>query len=168
MKRIVITAAAFGVLAIAGCTSTTTAAKTSAVAPATPSSTASATPAATPAPVPSPDGTYTGSCDYILAGSTAANSYLVGEVDLTNTGNIGTVNRVRMTWPQEGSPPVAAHHTVRVAAGASKVVRFHVSAGSIDAGSPVIDQLQSWQSGHGDRNGCTDKVTIIRTYGAAH
>jgi len=124
-------------------------------------------PAAAPAPAPSPDGNYTGSGDYTLSPTVYGNNYLVGEVDLTNTGNIGTVIRVKFTWPQEGYPPIKAVKTVRVPYGASKTVRFHVSAGNV-SNSNVIDLLQSWQEGHNFKDGFTYKATIIDTFGAVH
>lgn len=163
MKRIAIAAAALGVLAIAGCNATT-AAKTSSVATAAPGSTTSATPAAAPAPTPSPDGTFTGSCDYTLGSDpVGGTAVFVGEVDLANTGNVGTITRVKITWPQEGFSPIAAFRTVRTAAGQHKAVRFHRAADGNE-----VDLLQSWQTGHDYRAGCTYHATITGTYGAAH
>ena len=123
-------------------------------------------PAAVPA-APNPKGTYSGSCDYTLASGVYSNDHLVGEVDLTNTGNIGTVTKVRITWPQEGYAPITARKTVRLPAGQTIPVRFHVSAGSIGGGSNVIDLLQSYQSSH-NGTGCTYHAAIISTYGSAH
>ncbi len=117
-----------------------------------------------PAPVPSPDGTYSGSCDYTLTSdfSSSISGHLIGEIDLENTGNVGTIDRVRITWPQEGFPPIVATRTVRTPAGASKTVRFHVAASS-----NMIDELQSWQEHHNLRDGCHYRATITGTYGGA-
>jgi hypothetical protein len=121
------------------------------------------TPSTAPAPAPSPDGTYSGSCDYTLSNAIYGNDHLTGEVDLKNTGNIGTVNRVRISWPQEGYAPIVAHKTVRVPAGGSKVVRFHVPVASM---GNVITNLQSWQERHNFRDGCHYRTTIIDTFGS--
>jgi hypothetical protein len=66
-----------------------------------------------PAAAPNPQGNYNGSCDYTLGNSPATGTAtLVGEVDLTNNGNIGTIVKVRMTWPQEGYPPITVRKTI--------------------------------------------------------
>lgn len=133
----------------------------------TPGSSASSASPAAPAPAPSPNGTYTGSGDYTLSPTLYGDNYLIGEVDVTNTGNVGIIARVKFTWPQEGYPPIVAHKTVRIRYGATKVVRFHVNVGNV-SNSNVIDLLQSWQSGHGYANGYHWTATIIGTYGATH
>ncbi len=117
-----------------------------------------------PAPVPSPDGTYSGSCDYTLSDSFSMSDAgtLIGEIDLENTGNVGTIDHVRITWPQEGFAPIVATRTVRAPAGASKTVRFHVTASQ-----NVISELQSWQEHHNLRDGCHYRATITGTYGGA-
>lgn len=135
---------------------------TAAQQPATPAASPATTTAPPAPPAPSPDGSFQGSCDYQLgddpAGGTAV---LVGEVDLDNTGNIGTVVHVRITWPQEGAAPVAATRTVRVPAGAQgQPARFRLHA-SVD----VIESLQSWQERHDFKDGCTYAAEITGTYG---
>lgn len=119
----------------------------------------------TPAPVPSPDGTFRGSCDYSLNDNFDLSSNIqgkfLGEVNLENTGNIGTVQTVRVTWPQFGLSPIVRTRTVHVAAGASRTVQFHVPATT-----DMISSWQSWQERHNFRDGCKYRATIVRTYGS--
>jgi hypothetical protein len=154
---------------VAGALTSTSSSSTSGSSLAAPSAppASSGPPAATtaPAPVPSPDGKYSGSCDYTLSDSFNGNDHLVGEIDAKNTGNIGVVLRTRITWPQEGTPPIVAHRTVKVAWGQKKVVRFSVP---VSNSGNVIDLLQSWQEHHNFRDGCTYHAAIIRTFGEAH
>lgn len=157
-------AATAAALALAGCAS---AHNSASPAGHTPSALVPSTPATSAAPTPDPKGTYTGSCNYTLASNPSGTDWLTGEVDLTNTGNIGTVVRVVIKWPQEGFAPIRAERTVHTAAGATKAVSFHVSAGSIDGNSNVISNLQAWESGHNyPSDDCTYKTTIISTFGS--
>lgn len=128
---------------------------------------AATTPAA---PTANPAGTATGSCDYTLSDSLDGIDWLTAEVDLTSTGNVGAVVRVVVKWPQEGFAPIKAVKTVRMPYGASDLpVRFHVSAGSIQDGSNVIGNLQSWISGHNyPSNYCSYKEAMISTFGTVH
>jgi hypothetical protein len=116
-------------------------------------------------PAPSPDGTYQGSCDYLLDVGGQMGAYaLVGEIDLSNTGNVGVIVHTRITWPQEGSPPVTMRKTVHLPFGATdKPVRFRMSATSEE-----IDALQSWQGSHDFKDGCTYHASFASTYGPAH
>ena len=124
--------------------------------------TTQAAPAA-PAPAPSPDGTYTGSCDYTLGSDPVdGTAVAVGEIDVTNTGNIGTDLRVTISWPQEGYDPITAVRHIRLPAGASRAVRFHVPLSGTQ-----LDNLQNWQEGHGFADGCGYHSVITGTYGAA-
>ena len=135
--------------------------------PASPAAATSSPPAAPAPPTPNPQGTYQGSCNYTIASSPSQQDTLTGEVDVTNTGNIGTVVRVRISWPQEGYAPIARHRTVRVRPGATKAVRFHVPVGNSWDGSNVISNLQAWQTGHGLRDGCRYRGGIVNTFGQA-
>lgn len=130
--------------------------------PVTSAAPAATTTTPTVADTPNPDGTYSGSCDYTLSDnfSSGTAGTLVGEVDLRNTGNIGTVDRVRITWPQEGFAPIARTRTVHVPAGKSMAVRFHVPASQ-----NMIAELQSWQERHNLRDGCTYHAAITGTLG---
>jgi hypothetical protein len=153
-------------LAVAGCgTATHITAKTSTGQPA-----AAATQAPAPAAAPSPGGTGSGSCNYTLSASVSGTDWLTAEVDLTNTGNVAAVVRVTVAWPQEGFSPITSTRTVRLPYGATgKPVRFHVSAGSTESGSNVIENLQSWESGHNyPSNDCTYNETFLRTFGPTH
>lgn len=121
------------------------------------------TSAAPAAAAPNPSGTYNGSCDYTLGddpvGGTAR---AIGEVDLHNNGNIGTKVHVRITWPQEGYAPITATRNLRTTPGERTAVRFHEPLPQTE-----IERLQSWQSNHGYKDGCTYKVVILGTFGAA-
>jgi hypothetical protein len=119
------------------------------------------TPAYTPPATPNPDGTYRGSCDYILPDNFPGTYHAIGEIDTHNTGNIGTVIKAVITWPQEGSAPIRMARTVRTAVGSHKVIRFRKAITSSQ-----IDLLQSWQEHHGLRDGCTYKVSMIDTFGS--
>ncbi|HMH91209.1 MAG TPA: hypothetical protein VK586_09010 [Streptosporangiaceae bacterium] len=115
------------------------------------------------AATPDPKGTYTGSCDYTLGDNPGGNpgtAVATGEVDVVNTGNIGTVDTVTITWPQEGYAPLAMHATVKIAAGATLPVPFHVPLTSAQ-----VDNLQGYQLGHPGEDGCTYGATITDTYG---
>ena len=129
---------------------------------ASPAAPSSPPPAA--APAPNPQGTYSGSCNYLLGSSPATGTAVaVGEIDLTNTGNIGEVTKARITWPQEGFAPLRETRTVHVAAGTTKRVSF-----SMPLSSNQISALQAWQTGHNYADGCTYRATITGTYGTAH
>ena len=151
--------------AIVGPPKSQPASRTQAAASTTAPAAAATSAAPTPAPVPSPNGTFQGSCDYTLTNNIYGNDHLIGEVDLTNTGNIGTVVRVRITWPQEGYAPITARKTVRTKPGTTTPVRFHIP---VSSSGNVINQLQSWQLSHNDRTGCTYDAKVVRTFGSAH
>lgn len=121
-----------------------------------------AAPTTAPPPTAAPDGTYRGSCDYTLGSDpVGGTARAIGEVDLTNTGNVGTVVVVRITWPQEGYGPLVMTRTVRTAPGERKAVRFHRPLSQNQ-----IDLLQSWQDAHNFRDGCTYKASIVKTWGS--
>jgi hypothetical protein len=166
MRNIAIAAAAIASLATITACGSTAAHDSSSTASQAASSSVPASPSAAAAPaVPEPDGTYSGSCDYTLSDdfTSSISGTLTGEIDIKNTGNVGSIIRARITWPQEGYIPVAAHRTVHVRYGSSKTVRFH-----LPATSNVIDNLQSWQEHHGFRDGCTFRATITGFFGTAH
>jgi hypothetical protein len=113
-------------------------------------------------PAPSPAGTYTGSCDYTIGDDPVdGTSVAIGEVDIVNTGNIGTVDTVTITWPQEASAPLTKTATVKVGVGVTDPVGFH-----LPMSYNQITLLQSYQSNHGFEDGCTYKVTITDTFGS--
>jgi hypothetical protein len=122
---------------------------------------ASSPPAA--APSPSPNGTYQGSCNYDLGSNPAGGTAVAtGDVEVTNTGNVGTVLQVQITWPQEGYAPLSMIKTVKVATGVTKDVPFHMPLTE-----DQLSNLQNWQLGHDDDDGCTYKSTIINVFGPA-
>lgn len=132
-----------------------------------PSSTAPASPppaAAVPAAVvPSPDGTFQGSCDYSLGDSPATGTaQAIGDVDAVNTGNIGIVVKLTITWPQEGFAPLKLSKTVRVPQGGDVDMQFHRPLSG-----DQVDRLQSYQSGHGYDDGCTYRGEMTDTFGTA-
>lgn len=115
-----------------------------------------------PAATPSPDGTYQGACDYDLgdnpAGGTGA---ATGDIDTTNTGNIGIKIRLTITWPQEGYASLSQSKTVRLAPGHESDVMFHLPL-SYDQ----LDRLQNWQADHDYKDGCTYAGKITGVFGA--
>ena len=113
-------------------------------------------------PYPSPDGTYQGACDYTL-GNDPANGTAVatGDIQTTNTGNIGIVIKLTLTWPQQGYSPLSETKTVSVPDGGSMDVQFNMQL-TYDQ----LSNLQNWQSGHTD-TGCTYTGTITGTFGVA-
>jgi hypothetical protein len=113
-----------------------------------------------PPAVPKPKGKYTGTCDYTLVfASEAHTGDLIGQVNLTNTGNIGTVLKVRMSWTQVGYRPITLIKNVKVPYRGHKVVPFHRPASQTE-----IDRLQA--ANYGDE--CSYKATITDTFGTAH
>ena len=116
----------------------------------------------TPAPVTaSPNGTYQGACDYTLGNNPVGGTAVAtGDIQDTNTGNIGTVVRVKITWPQQGYPSLAMTKKIRLAAGESQDVQFHKPLTQDE-----ISNLQNWQTGHNYQDGCTYKATIMHTFG---
>jgi hypothetical protein len=91
---------------------------------------------------PDPHAELDGSCDYEL--STNINDYerhagdLAAEVSVTNTGNIGVVITVTISWPQYGRKPILGSRSVRVAVEQTVTVQF-----TRVATSPEISRLQS-------------------------
>jgi len=135
--------------------------------PSSPPDAASSQAAATSAPpaptsvTPSPNGTYQGSCNYTLGNNPVGGTAVAtGDVEVTNTGNIGTIDRVKITWPQQGYAPLAMTKRIRLSAGGNQDVQFHMPLTS-----DQISNLQNWQTGHNYQDGCTYKATIMSTFG---
>ncbi len=132
-----------------GSTTAPVAAATSAAAPA-------------PAPVPSPAGTISGSCDTSLSDSLYGQNWLTASVTASNTGNIGTIVRIKVSWPLQGFAPIVKVKKVRTAAGSSAQVEFRV---------PVNDQqisaFQDMQLSSSNSNVCSYRATITGTFGTA-
>lgn len=152
-------------LAVGGTTTGTTAGHASPAASAAPAAAPSSAPAPAPSPVPSPDATGTGSCDVSLSSSINGPNYLVSEVDVTNTGNVGAVIRVKVSWPQVGFAPIVKHKTVRVPFGQAAHVNLSVNANNYS--SDIIGNFQNYQLSH-NGDPCSYSLTIESTFGQAH
>lgn len=154
-----------GAALVAGCQSSSSSTATTQVHTSHPSMAASASvPADTPQAVtPSTSGTYEGACAYTLGDNPSGGTAVAtGDIDVTNTGNIGEVIKLKITWPQQGYSPLADTKTVRLAKGQEQDVQFnHPLTGG------QLDNLQNWQTGHGFKDGCTYNGTIVSTFGAA-
>ena len=159
MRKRVVAAVLLG-LAVTGCSVTgTLSSQNQRVKTTTPST-------STPVPAtPKPAGTASGSCNYTLSSTLSGPNYLIGEVDLSNTGNVGSVVRVRIGWPQEGSVDITKIKTVHLPYGAHNwPVHFKVLADD-----SVITNLQDWEEGHGlPQNDCSYHTAIINTFGQTH
>jgi hypothetical protein len=151
------------IVVIAGLAGGTKTAKVPVVTPVTAPASSQPAPTQPAAVVPSPDGTFQGSCNYDLgsdpAGGTAT---ATGDIDATNTGNIGIVVRLTITWPQEGFSPLKMTRTIRLPKGGEQDVQFHRPL-SYDQ----ISRLQDYQTGHGFKDGCTYKGEMTSTFGQA-
>lgn len=120
-------------------------------------------PAPQPSAVPSPGGTVKGSCDYDLGNDPVnGTAEAVGDIDAQNTGNVGIVLQITITWPQEGHSPLRMSKTVRVPYGADQDFQF-----SRRLTQDELSRLQDYQLGHTD-SGCTYDGTVTGTFGAAH
>ena len=113
---------------------------------------------------PQPDGTFQGACDYTLGDSPSTGTAdAIGDIDATNTGNVGIVVKLTITWPQEGYSPIKQVKTVRIGYGGEKDVQFHRPLTGTE-----LDRLQSYQLGHGGSgDGCTYHGEMTGTFGAA-
>jgi hypothetical protein len=123
-------------------------------------SAAPTTSAPPPPPTPNPAGTITGSCDVSLSSSLYGQNYLTAQANADNTGNIGTIVRVRVSWPLQGFAPITQTRTVRVAAGATSQVEFHAAV--------TQDQVSEFQDEQLSANGsdpCHYRGTITGTWG---
>lgn len=119
------------------------------------------TPSITPdaAPEPQPSGTFRHSCDYVLGdGSnyTSTGYRFVADVNLQNTGNVGTVNQVTATWFLAGGGKVTETKSVRIPTGQRTRVGF-----TKPVGGDEIDLHQSLTVGRT----CHVKVGITDTFG---
>jgi hypothetical protein len=106
---------------------------------------------------PNPDGTFAGTCDYLLGDfseGTESGYKLVAGGDAKNTGNIGIVARLDAKWDQLGSEPVTASKTVRLQPGQTKDINVSVLA--------TQGQIDAHQSANGD---CDTELTIVSSFG---
>jgi|SRR5579859_1481367 len=122
-----------------------------------------ASPSASPFAVPSPSATAQGACGYDLSSDPVnGTAVATGDVLVNNTGNIGAVIKVTITWPQQGYSPLSMTKTVRIGSGASNDVQFHTG---LDMSQ--LTNLQNWQLGHPGSDGCTYDATITDVFGNA-
>jgi len=118
---------------------------------------------AAPEPVPSPAGNISGACDVSLSDSIYGQNYLTATVTATNTGNIGTIVRIKVAWPLQGFPSITKVKTVHTAAGSTKQVQFRAPVSESQ-----VSQFQDMQLSSSDDNPCSYHATILSTYGSAH
>jgi hypothetical protein len=122
----------------------------------------------TPAPVvPSPNATGSGQCDTSLSPSLNGPNYLVASVQVTNTGNIGEVTRVKVAWPQEGFPSIVRHTDVRLNEGASTTVNLRVSSADYPS-QDIIGNFQNVQLNDAGNDPCNYSLGVQSTFGTAH
>jgi len=107
------------------------------------------------AEAPDPDGTYEGTCDYLLGDGGAEGYRFIADAKMVNTGNIGTVNDIKAVWYLGGGGKIVKEKTVRTNANTTKRVGFDFPASS--------DDIDRHQSVEGD---CKVVVTIVDTFGA--
>jgi hypothetical protein len=147
-------------------TPNTTSAASPSASPSAATPVATTAPAPAPAPVPSPNAKGRGSCDVSLSSSIDGTSYLVSVVDITNTGNIGQMIRVRVAWPQVGFAPIVQHKLIRVPFGKTVHANLHVAADP--NGADIIGNFQTYQLSHLNGDPCDYTLTEVSTFGAAH
>lgn len=160
MRIIPIAAAALAVTALAGCKATGDAGGSLATPPAGKTSNTATAEANTP---PDPKAKLTGSCDYELGDGMGGNYSLNAEVDVKNTGNIGLLVNVKVSWPQFGTSPVVASKKVKVPYRKTVTVRFKKHASMTQ-----ITRIQNWQERHDFDDGCKYKGDLIETSGQPH
>lgn len=164
MNKLVVGVAVVAAAGLAGGCASTAHSLTAPSAPA--SSAPAAAPAAAPSPTPSPNGTFQFSCDTDTGATIYSEAKLTGEVDLTNTGNVGTIIRVRFAWKQEAYPSVVQTKVVRTRPGSHYVVRFHYNAGTFATDTAPLDRNLAWSENHGYRTACAAKASLVRPFGA--
>ncbi len=117
-----------------------------------------------PAPVPDPKGKVSGNCDMLLNSNftSSVTGWLVADVEIRNSGNVGYVANAKAVWKQAGSAPIVKVKPVTVPYGRTKTAHFKVP---IDQ-----NQVSAYQSapGYFDNRACSFTATIMRTVGPAH
>ena len=122
--------------------------------------TAPSTSAPPPAPAPSPAGSITGSCDVSLSTSLDGQDYLTAQVNADNTGNIGTILHLRVSWPLQGFAPITQTRTARVAAGTTSQEEFHEAVTE-----DQVSEFQDEQLAASGSDPCHYSGTITGTWG---
>jgi len=100
---------------------------------------------------PNPDAEYDLTCDYLLGDPDY--SFVAGG-DVTNTGNIGVVAEVKVSWTLLGSDPVTTTKSIRLKPGKTKDVQISLPAS--------MDQIDAHQSADGD---CDVTAAMVDTFG---
>ncbi len=118
-----------------------------------------------PPAVPKPAGKVSGSCDMLLNSNftSSVTGWLVADVEIRNSGNVGYVANAKAVWKQAGSAPIVKVKPVTVPYGRSKAVHFKLP---IDQ-----NQVSAFQAAPGYESGntpCSFTATIMRTVGPAH
>ncbi len=94
-------------------------------------------------------------CDYLLGDSVDDDEYrFVAGGTLENTGNVGTVVRVKVEWKLLGDDPVTFSRNLRVKRGFKRDVQIKVPA--------TGDQIDAHQSADDD---CKPRAKIVDTFG---
>jgi hypothetical protein len=112
---------------------------------------------------PNPKGKTTGSCDMLLNDdyNSSTVGWLVADVRVTNTGNVGLKVNTKAVWKQAGSAPIVKIKPVRVPVGRAKTAHFKVP---IDQNTvSAYQSAPGYISGNG--NPCSTTATIMGTYG---
>jgi hypothetical protein len=125
----------------------------------------SPTPSPAP-PAPNAKASYTlVAADYSIPSGIYQPVYLTGEIDVSNTGNVGIRVRCKLGWQELGSPDATMTITHKVPIGAQKRFIYKLNVGSFSGnGQTVINNIQSWQNGNSGQFG-HDHCTILSTYG---
>lgn len=137
----------------------------------TPASTATAqaplaAPATTPSALPDPHASGTGTCGVLLDPSLGSNDYLTAFVTVHNTGNVGEVVRVRVTWPQVGFADVVRHKSLRVPWHATRHVSLRVPTAAL--GYDAVGAFQDTPDYQHGNDPCSYRLTLVSTFGTAH
>lgn len=106
-----------------------------------------------------PEAEHNMDCGYVLgdfgdSGDPSKGYRLVGGGRVTNTGNVGVIGQITITWEMLGQAPVKEQRQVRLAVGKSKRVSVTVPVGQ--------DAIDLHQSADGD---CKAKMKLTDTFG---
>jgi hypothetical protein len=123
------------------------------------------TPAST-ATAPDPHASGTGTCGVLLDPSLGSNDYLTAFVTVHNTGNVGEVVRVRVTWPQVGFADVVRHKSLRVPWHATRHVSLRVPTAAL--GHDAVGAFQDTPDYQHGNDPCSYRLTLVSTFGTAH
>lgn len=162
MRKLWMAGAGIALAALAGCGTVASSGSALPTAHVTTAVPATSAPAVKTPPAERPDGSYQGACNYTLSDnfSDANAGTATGDIEVTNTGNVGIEVKATITWPQQGYDPLSQTKTVKVPVGGSSDVQFRVPMTMNQ-----VENLQNWQEGHGFKDGCTYSGKIVSTFG---